>query len=98
MNLAELATNLPSATKPLSAIVNKSENTKLIAIGLNQDVRLSEHKAPGKTKLIVIQGQIRYLAEGKNITLDTYETYDIPLEETHAVETDEPSIFMLSIT
>lgn len=75
----------------------KSDNTKLIAIGLNTGIVLEKHKAPGRTKLIVIQGKIKYITENEILILDQFQTYDIPLEEIHSVTTDTPSIFLLLV-
>ena len=95
MNLTELNEQLLNSDKPIVASIMKSDNTRLIAIGLNSGVILKRHTAPGRTKLIVIQGQINYMTDKETLTLDQYQTHDIPLEEVHSVTAETPSIFLL---
>ncbi len=97
MSFNDLMTQLPTATKPLSNLVYKSSTSKLIAIGLNEQVRLEKHTAPGRTKLIVIEGHIQYKCNQKTLDLHAYDSYDIPLNEVHSVEALSPSLFLLLI-
>ena len=97
MNLTELNEQLLQSTKPIVASIMKSDNTKLMAIGLNSGVILKEHTAPGRTKLIVIQGQIKFITTKETLIIDQFQTHDIPLEEIHSVTADTPSIFLLLV-
>jgi quercetin dioxygenase-like cupin family protein len=97
MTLSELKEKLQNSTKPIATTIMKSDNTRLIAIGLNSGVTLEKHIAPGRTKLVVIQGQIKYRTENETLTLDQYQTHDIPLKEVHHVTADTPSIFLLLV-
>ncbi len=97
MNLTELNKKLEKSDKPIITAIMKSDNTKLIAIGLNTGIVLEKHKAPGRTKLIVIQGKIKYITVHETLIIDQYQTHDIPLEEIHYVTTDTPSIFLLLV-
>ncbi|MFT4535405.1 MAG: quercetin dioxygenase-like cupin family protein [Saprospiraceae bacterium] len=97
MTLADLNEQLQHSDKPLIASIMKSDNTKLMAIGINSGVTLKQHTAPGRTKLIVIQGQIKYMTDKEILIIDQYQTHDIPLEEVHSVNADTPSIFLLLV-
>jgi len=97
MTLSELYKQLPNSKKPLVTSIMKSDNTRLIAIGINAGVVLEKHKAPGRTKLIVIRGKIKYISVHKTYIIDQYHTHDIPLEEIHYVTAETPSIFLLLV-
>lgn len=95
--LKDLIEKLPHSDKPLTTILLKNENTKVIAVGLKKGVMLNDHKAPGATKLIVVKGEIKYTTAHKEIVLQLFDEYDIPLEEIHRVEGLQDSVFMLLV-
>jgi quercetin dioxygenase-like cupin family protein len=78
MNLAKLNERLLQSDKPIVTSIMKPDNTKLIAIRLNSGVILKEHTAPGRTKLIVIQGKIKFITtkETMTINIDSESNYN----------------------
>lgn len=95
--LKDLIEKLPNSDKPLTKVLLKNENTKVIAVGLKKGVVLNDHKAPGATKLIVVKGEIKYTTVQNEIVLRLFDEYDIPLEEIHRVEGLQDSLFLLLV-
>lgn len=95
--LKDLIEKLPNSDKPLTKVLLKNENTKVIAVGLKKGVVLNDHKAPGATKLIVVKGEVKYTTAHKEIMLRLFEEYDIPLDEIHRVEGLQDSLFLLLV-
>ncbi len=88
---------IKNSSKPVTKIIRKTADFKVFAIGLNTGVALKNHKAPGRTKLIVIEGRIDYNTSNKTITLHKFDEFEIPLKETHEVTAHEPSVFILVV-
>lgn len=95
--LKDILEKLPHSDKPLTTLLLKNENTKVIAVGLKKGVVLNNHKAPGTTKLIVVKGEVKYTTAHKEIVLQLFDEYDIPLEEIHRVEGLQDSLFLLLV-
>ena len=86
-----------TSNKPVTRIIRKTENFKVFAIGLNKGVALKKHKAPGRTRLLLIHGTITYAAEGNTLMLNKFDEYEIPLGEVHEVTGQEESVFLLIV-
>lgn len=86
-----------STEKVVTKVIQKGADFKVIGLGLNKGAILKEHKAPGRAKLIVIEGLISYKTGGTKIIMSQYDEYEIPLEEYHTVEGLEESICLLIV-
>jgi len=97
MTIKTIISQIQYADKPITALLSKGTNSKLIAIGLGKGVLLKAHKAPGPTKLIVLKGKIEYQSEGSSRKFSALDEFQIPLEEVHSVLGIENSVFLLSV-
>jgi len=97
MNINKIISKIENADKPITTLLTKGSNSKLIAIGLAKGVLLKEHQAPGSTKLIVLKGKLDYRTEEKRRIFSQYDEFQIPLEEVHSVLGLENSVFLLSV-
>lgn len=95
--LQNILEKLATADKPITSVIKTTNSSKVVAVGLNTSIKLRDHRAPGKTQLLVIKGSISYKTNEKELVLNQYESYDIPLDETHNVTGLEPSIFLLMV-
>ncbi len=86
-----------STEKIVTKVIQKGDDFKVIGLGLNKGAVLKEHKAPGRAKLVVVEGKISYITSESTITMSQYDEYDIPLEEYHTVEGLEESICLLIV-
>lgn len=97
MTIKKISELIINSDKPHSALITKSEKSKLIAIGLGKNVVLSDHKAPGPTTLIVVQGIIEYKTAEYSRILNQFDEFIIPHDELHSARGIEASIFLLSV-
>lgn len=95
MLLKEMIAELPTASKPLVKRFEQEEGSHVLAIGLNKEVLLKEHKSDIPARIVVIKGAITYIAGGKKTDLDIFDEYVIPIGEYHSVEPREDSIFLV---
>ena len=84
---------IKSSDRPVTRIIRKTEHFKIFAIGLNKGVVLKKHKAPGRTRLLVLHGTINYIAQDKSLILKKFDEYEIPLGEVHEVMGKEEICF-----
>lgn len=97
MSIKEISELIKIATKPIISILSKGQNSKLIAVGLSKGTFLKEHKAPGPTRMIILEGKIEYKSAHRVEVFTSFDEFQIPLGELHAVTGLEESIFLLSV-
>ncbi len=95
MLVKEILSELPTATKPAVRKFEQKEGSHVLAIGLNKNVLLKEHKSDIPAKILVIKGSITYITGDKRTNLDLFDEHIIPIGEYHAVEPHEDSIFLV---
>lgn len=95
MLVKEILSELSSAKKPVIRKFEQEEGSHVLAIGLNRDVILKEHKSDIPARILVIKGAITYVAGENRTNLKLYDEHIIPIGEYHAVEPHEDSIFLV---
>ena len=95
MLIKEILSELPTATKVLVKRFEQEEGSHVLAIGLNRDVILKEHKSDIPARILVIKGAVTYISGEKRTRLDLFDEHIIPVGEYHAVEPHEDSIFLV---
>lgn len=95
--LKNIYSRLSESEQPIVQVMIKEELLKVLAIGLKKDVELADHVAPGHAKIVVIQGQIKYISKERALMLSSLDELDIPLEEVHKVVGIEDAIFLVII-
>ncbi|NJY62033.1 hypothetical protein HC174_04590 [Salinimicrobium sp. CDJ15-81-2] len=95
MLVKEILSELPTATKILVRKFEQEEGSHVLAIGLNKDVILKEHKSDIPARILVIKGAVTYIAGDKRTRLDLFDEHIIPIGEYHAVEPHEDSVFLV---
>lgn len=86
---------LEQAGHPVAKIVHSDANCKTLVIAFKKGMALKEHKTNVPTTLLVIDGEIDYLAGQEKITLKKYNQTGIPIGLLHAVEAKEDSVCLL---
>lgn len=84
-----------SDEKPAVLQVKNTDALQVIAIGLKKNQVLKRHVTTIPAMLLVLKGKIAFEIEGDVITIDTFNTYDIPPNVPHEVTATEESVFML---
>lgn len=86
-----------SAEKPSVVIIKKDETVKYFAVGLAKNTVLKKHTTPVPTTLVVIKGSVDFLIQGERLRLNTYDTYDIPVNIEHeVVGVEEENVFLIT--
>lgn len=95
MIVQEVKLAIATADKPVTKLLQKSEHGRVIVLGLKKGVSLKEHQTSIPTKLVVIEGSIRYVQGNASVEINCYEDIDIPVNKPHAVDALENSICFL---
>ncbi|MCY2686166.1 hypothetical protein [Salinimicrobium sp. TH3] len=95
MLVKEILSELPTATKIVVRRFDQEAGSHVLAIGLNKNVKLHEHKSDIPARILVIKGSIIYVAGGRKTSLCLYDEHVIPIGEYHSVEPQEDSIFLV---
>lgn len=95
MLVKEILSELPTATKILVRKFEQEDGSHVLAIGLNKEVPLHQHKSDIPARILVIKGAVTYIAGDKRTRLELFDEHIIPIGEYHAVEPHEDSIFLV---
>lgn len=95
MIIQEVKAALTGAERPIVKVLQKSENVKVIVLGLKKGSILKEHQTSVTTKLVVIEGNVTYREGSTSVIIDRFEDINIPVNTLHAVEAMEDSICFL---
>ncbi len=95
MIIQEIKNLLVKATHPVARVMYIKEHFRVLAIGFNSKMILSEHRTPYDSKLVVIEGKVIYKEGDKEIQLNQYDEYIIPQNIVHSVTALEDSLCFL---
>ena len=95
MIIQEIKSLLESSVNPIARVLYKKENFRVLAIGFKKGMILKDHKTPYESKLLVIEGQVSYHEQMKEVTLVQFDEVMIPANETHNVQALEESVCLL---
>ena len=95
MIIKEILAELEMKDHPVAKALFKKEGLKVLVIAFKNGMVLKEHKANVPTKLVVLEGSVKYKSETTEIELGKYDDFEIPINELHAVNALENSLCML---
>lgn len=95
MIISSIQKEVGSSSHPVAKAVHKTLNAKAICIGFTKGMELKEHKAHMPTTLLVLNGSINYKEGEKELNLNQFQEYEIPVEVSHAVYALEDSLILL---
>ncbi len=93
--LHELLAKLAKSDQPVSKVLVKNDDTRVMAVGLKKDGVLKEHTTPVPTQLMVIKGHVLFRTEDKETPLNCYDHFEITPHEKHSVVALEDALFIL---
>ena len=93
--LKEVLKEVESAKKPVVKKLQEGKEGHVLAIGMQAEVVLKEHKSDIPAKIVVIKGQIAYNAGDNQKIISLYEEHDIPVAEYHWVQALKDSLFLV---
>ena len=95
MIIKEILSELETKDHPVAKALYKKEGFKVLVLAFNKGMILKEHKAHVPTKLVVLEGSVKYRSETTEIELGKYDEFEIPINELHAVNALADSVCML---
>ena len=75
--------------------MSKGEGMKMIGIALAEGVKLKEHKTNLNSKLLVLEGTVKYEESNRSFTLHHFDEIEIPVNELHSLSATEDSLCLL---
>lgn len=73
----------------------RNEALEILSITLEKGSVLPEHTSPRDAFLIVLEGALEFLINGKAYSLGQFEDFSFPKEVVHRVEAREDSRFLI---
>ena len=95
MIIKEILADLETKDHPVAKALYKKDGFKVLMLAFKKGMILKEHKAHVTTKLVVLEGSVKYISESTEIELGKYDEFDIPVNDLHAVSALENSLCML---
>ena len=96
MTIKEIKEQLNESDKPVAKSFHTGEKFKVLLFGFNKGMKLEDHTAKHPTKLLVLEGDIMYHAEKKDIRMKQYDEIDIPANLTHSIGAINDSLVLLT--
>lgn len=109
MNEAKMAFDIPAELREMKAgeqwrtsrrgakTLVKNDQLRIVLVALSSAMRLDEHKAEGAITVSVVQGKIRFTANGQNCDLAAGSLLALAGGIPHAVEALEESAFIVTV-
>lgn len=96
MTIKEIKKQLETSEKPVAKSFHIGEKFKVLLFGFKKGMKLEDHKAKHPTKLLVIEGDLIYHLEHKDIRLKQYDEIDIPANIAHSLGALKDSLILLT--
>lgn len=96
MTIKEIREQLQTSEKPVAKSFHIGDNFKVLLFGFKKGMKLEDHKAKHPTKLLVLEGDLIYHQEKKDIRMRQFDEVDIPANVEHSVGALKDSIILLT--
>lgn len=96
MTIKAIKEQLKSSNKPVAKSYHIGDHFKVLLFGFNKGMKLEDHKAHHPTKLLVLEGEVIYHQEKKDIRMKKHDEIDIPAEVSHSVAALTDSLILLT--
>lgn len=96
MTVKDIKEQLKSSKKPIAKSFHIGDHFKVLLFGFNKGMKLEDHKAHHLTKLLVLEGEVIYHQEKKDIRMKQYDEVEIPAEMTHSIAALTDSLVLLT--
>lgn len=96
MTIKEIKEQLKTAKNPVAKSFHTGDKFKVLIFGFNKGMKLEDHTAKHPTKLLVLEGDVIYHLDKKDIRLKHHEEVDIPANVPHSVGALQDSIILLT--
>lgn len=80
-----------------SMTIFKSDNMRIVLIGMHQNAILKEHSTNAEISIQVLEGEITFTAEGDQTKLSIGQMVSLQTKVPHEVKADKESFFLLTL-
>ncbi|MCC5942588.1 MAG: hypothetical protein JJU37_13695 [Balneolaceae bacterium] len=96
MTIKEIKEQLKTSDKPVAKSFHIGDSFKVLIFGFNKGMKLEEHTAKHPTKLLVLEGDVIYHQEKKDIRMKQFDEVEIPANVVHSVGALKESMILLT--
>ena len=80
-----------------SITIFKSENMRIVLMGMHQNAILKEHSTKAEISIQVIEGEISFMANDKQILLSPGEIVTLQSKISHEIKANKECFFLLTL-
>ncbi|GEM53532.1 hypothetical protein [Empedobacter brevis] len=81
--------------KPIIKIIFRNDNTRVVAFGLKEGLKLIDHQLPVDAKIMMLKGEIEIDSKIEVVNLKTYDEYEIPRKVIHQVTSKQDAMMLV---
>ncbi|REL24536.1 hypothetical protein DYD21_18280 [Rhodohalobacter sp. SW132] len=96
MTIKEIKEQLKTSKHPVAKSFHTGDKFKVLIFGFNKGMKLEDHTAKHPTKLLVLEGDVIYHLDKKDIRLKHHEEVNIPANVSHSIGALQDSIILLT--
>jgi len=96
MTVKEIREQLQTSDKPVAKSFHIGDKFKVLLFGFKKGMKLEDHNAKHPTKLLVLEGDVIYHQDKKDIRMRQYDEVEIPANIIHSVGALEDTIILLT--
>jgi quercetin dioxygenase-like cupin family protein len=96
MTIKEIKEQLKSSNSPVAKSFHIGNKFKVLLFGFKKGMKLEDHQAKRPTKLLILEGDVIYHQEKKDVRLKQFDEVDIPANIIHSVGALKDSIILLT--
>ena len=96
MTIRKLYDQLQTASVPIEQKILENECCSVSVLGLSNGMMLREQKLEENSKMLVLDGTVRYIELENKVTLQKFDELEIPANVTHYIIANDDSICLLT--
>ncbi len=96
MTIKEIKEQLKTSDKPIAKSFHIGDKFKVLMFGFNKGMKLEDHTAKHTTKLLVLEGDVIYHEDKKDIRMKQFDEIEIPANMVHSVGALKDSLILLT--
>lgn len=96
MTIKEIKEQLQTSEKPVAKSFHVGDKFKVLLFGFSQGMKMEDHDAKHPTKLLVLEGDVIYHQEKKDVRMRQFDEIEIPANIKHSVGALKDSIILLT--
>jgi quercetin dioxygenase-like cupin family protein len=96
MTVSDIRKQLETSSHPIAKSFHVGDKFKVLLFGFKKGMKLEDHTAKHPTKLLVLEGDLIYHKEKKDIRLKKFDEVEIPANVPHSLGALKDSMLLLT--